>query len=157
MQKTKLPWDVKQTCIWIVRGYERRVKWYQEERKEILSGSGTRYDTYEDERTGESIRQFLPKTAAGRATEQKTLRLERLERDPEILRMRAVEYAARQVCPDIQNQELRQRLVGCIRQNCQNGRAYPFEYLNLTEFSRSDFYRRKDQFLYWIASFLKLV
>lgn len=158
LHKYKLPWDVKQTCLWIVRGYERRVKWYQEERKEILSGGGAKYDTYTDSQSGESMRQYRPKAAsAGRTTEQKTVRLDRLEQGPEIMRMRAVEYAARCVCPDIETQELRQRLIHCILQNCEDGRAYPFEYLNLTEFSRSDFYRRKDQFLYFIAAFLKLI
>lgn len=156
--KYSLPWDVKQTCLWIVRGYERRAAWYREARREIESGRGAGYDTYIDQASGERMRQFRPRTAEpGRATEDKALRLERLENDPEVGRMRAVDHAAQCIGRDILNEELRQRLVRCIRQNCEDGRESPFEYLNLTEFSRTDFYRRKNQFLYFVACYLQLI
>jgi hypothetical protein len=71
--------------------------------------------------------------------------------------MRAVEEAKLQVGLDQPTEEARQRLTQGIILNCENGRAYPFEYLNITGISRSDFYRRRDEFLLEIAKYLKMI
>ena len=71
--------------------------------------------------------------------------------------MRAVEWAKEQVGLDIANPESRTRLATALITNCESGRKHPFEVLYTTEFSRRDFYRRKDAFLADIAKYLDLI
>ena len=160
MGKNKLPWDVKQTCLWIVRGHDRRVKWYNEQRQDIIHGQSAKFDTYiaAVSGKGEERRVYTPRSREpGRTAEQKALQLEGLEKFPEVNRIRAVEFAERNVGGDIVSDELRRRLLNGLRLNCAGGRKYPFEFLNLSEFSQRDFYRRKDKFLYDIARYLDMV
>lgn len=74
----------------------------------------------------------------------------------EIHRMEAVNRALQLVGLDIPNAEIRKRLADNILENCINGRMSPFERLCLDEFSRSDFYRRRTQFLCQLSEFLML-
>lgn len=158
--KDKLPWDIKQECLWIVRGYDRRVKQYIAERQEIIEAGGENYVTYthiENDKP-EEHRAYMPHTnGAGRLVEDKQAQLEAVEHYPETLKMRAVEHAKLRIGSDCASEELRQRLVSGIVLNCQSGRNYPFKYLNLPEFSQRDFYRRKDAFLTGIAKLLRMI
>lgn len=117
----RLPEDVKQTCLWLARGYQRRLKEYQ--------GGGYRTG---GRRNG--------KTKAAR----------------EVERMVAVEQALVAVGADIEVDELREQLRTAMMLNIESGRQYPYEKLHLDAVSRSDFYRRKDKFLYDIATRLGL-
>lgn len=170
MTKTKLPWDIKQECLWIVRGYDRRVKLYHQQRQDIIDESPASYTTYihtetvKDPKTGretqkrEQRRTYLPHSPnVGRPTEDKQARLEIIENYPETKKMKAVEHGKLLIGLDLKSEETRQRLTRSIILNCMNGREYPFEHLNLPEFSRMDFYRRRDGFLYEIAIFLHMV
>lgn len=156
MREMKLPWDVKQECLWIVRGYERRVAMYRQMRQDVLDSGGKKYVTY---KVGdEERRAYLPGTHdAGRMVEQKEAQLSAIEELPEIRKMRAVEYARAHSGVDIQNEELRARLQQAMLLNCQNRDEYPFHRLNLPELSQRDFYRRKDRFLADIADFLHMI
>lgn len=138
--KGKLPEDVKQSCLWLVRGYRRRVREYHRKRLDILCSSGS-----PDGQPGGG--------GPGNPTARKAEQLERLEREPETQRMRVVERAKLQIGQDIQSEEVRQRLTDSILLNCESGRRYPFEVLNLTEFSRMDFYRRRQRFLETLAEY----
>lgn len=100
-----IPYDVKQECLWIVKGYSRRAK----------------------------EREQLPQ---------------------DVQRIKAVEYALIQVGQDIQDQDIRQRLRNAIVLNCGSGKKYPFERLAVDGFSRRDFYRRKDKFLFSVAKYM---
>lgn len=154
--KDKLPWDVKQECLWIVRGYDRRVKQYIAERQEIIEAGGESYVSYTQ--NGEDCRAYMPHgNGAGRPVEDKQSQLEAVEHYPETLKMRAVEHAKLRIGLDCAGEEARQRLTNGIVLNCESGRQYPFEYLNLPEFSRMDFYRRKDMFLMDVAKFLRMI
>lgn len=142
----RIPYEIKQEAIWIVRGYEQRRRNYSQMRAEILgrtvagAGDGTPHGS-----------------EVTHPTEDKALELQRLERWPEVKKMRAVEYAERQIGQDVLSQDARERLRKAIVQNCKSGRQYPFERLAVDEFSRRDFYRRKDKFLVDIASFLEMM
>lgn len=152
----QLPWDVKQECLWIVRGYERRVAMYRQMRQDVLDSSGEKYVTYEVD--NEERRAYLPRThAAGRTVEQKEVQLSAIEELPEIRKMRAVEYARANIGGDIQSENLRARLQQAMLFNCQNRDKYPFHRLSLPELSQRDFYRRKDRFLADIADFLHMI
>lgn len=162
---SKLPWDIKQECLWIVRGYDRRVKQYIAQRQDVIESGGANYTTYihregqkTEEQKTEERRAYFPHTAcAGRPVEDKQAQLESIENYPETLKMRAVEYAKLRIGVDIPSEEVRRRLTDGIILNCESGRKYPFEYLNLPEFSQRDFYRRKDGFLTDIAKYLHMI
>lgn len=160
MKDNKLPWDIKQECLWIVRGYDRRVKRYIAQRQDIIETGGASYVTYTHMEGGtpEERRAFMPHSNyAGRPVEDKQAQLEAVEHYPETLKMRAVEFAKLRIGLDCNNEEERQRLSNGILLNCESGRNYPFEYLNLPEFSQRDFYRRKDAFLFEIANYLHMI
>lgn len=139
----KIPYHIKQEALWIVRGYEVRKRNYAQMRADILnqsvSGAG---DGTPHAHNAES------------QVEQKALQLEKLEKYPEVRKMRAVEYAERQIGQDVLNEDTRNRLREAIIQNCKSGRRYPFERLGVDEFSRRDFYRRKDKFLSDVADYM---
>lgn len=142
----KIPYNIKQESLWIVRGYDTRRRNYEQAKADIMqrmvagAGDGSPH--------GSNV---------SNPTEQKTMEIDKLETWPEVKKMRAVEYAERQIGQDVINEEVRDRLRKAIVQNCKSGRRYPFEHLNLIEFSRRDFYRRKEKFLIDIASFLEMV
>ncbi len=133
----KMPYNIKQECIWIVRGYENRVRNYQEMRSEILCESSAQ----------SGFGGGLPSNPV----EGKTIRLSELEELPEVQKMRAVEQALRMIGADIQSKELQQKLRESIYINCLSGRKNSFEHLGIDGISRRDFYRRKDNFLRCIA------
>lgn len=157
-KRTSLPDDIKKTCLAIFQGYNRRVKWYHEQRRNIIESGFVSFSTYKNE-AGEECRDYSGGQAnnIGRPLESKGDALLALENHPETRRMKAVEQAKLTIGCDIENEELRQRLVDSIMLNCESGRNYPFEILNLTEFSRMDFYRRKNSFLCEMAKYLDMI
>lgn len=157
--KSGLPDDLKKTSLGIFNGYKRRVKWYHEQRRNIIESGAANFSTYTEEINGKKTEcrvYFGHGSSVGRPIESKGDALLALEYHPETIRMRAVEQAKLTVGHDCANEETRQRLLDSILLNCENGRNYPFEILNLTEFSRSDFYRRRDKFLLEIAKYLDM-
>lgn len=148
--RVKLPWDVKQQCVWIVRGYERTRREYLRARREILdAGPGDHAERYTE--NGEERAAIMPAAHnPGRTAENIALRLEALEHTPAFLNMRAVEHARAKIgegLPEALADELREGIL----LNCMSGRKYPFERLYIVGLSRSDFYRHRDLFFYSIA------
>ncbi len=157
-KKAMMPYDIRQVCLWIVRGYDRRVKAYHEARREIIDGATCGFVDTKAAKDKPSVRVFMPHGAGdSRQAENKMEQLAAIEDWPETQRMRAVENAKLHIGLDLENEELRQRLTEGILLNCESGKEYPFRYLNLPELSERDFYRRKDDFLSKIAEFLKLI
>lgn len=156
MADEKLPKDIKQVCLWYVRGYDRMVRNYLSRRENIIYSSPCSYATYSDGK--EECRQYFGHgSTPGNPTENKQEQLAAIEDLSETKRMRSVEQAELSIGDDVQSEEVRQRLKQGVLLNCRSGRKYPFEILNLSEFSRMDFYRRKDKFLQKIAEFAGLV
>ena len=152
----KLPWDVKQQCLWIVRGYERARREYLRARREILDAGGGEHFTTATV-NGEEVRAFMPSTHnAGRNTENIALRLTALENTAAYKQMRAVEHARAKLGAELP-EILADMLRDAIMLNCLNGRKYPFERLYLAGISRSDFYRVRDRFFREIADELGLI
>jgi len=152
--ESKLPWDVKQQCLWIVRGYERQRREYMRARREILDAGGSRFTTYTV--NGEERRAFLPGSgSASRTTEDKQMRLEALEHTMAFRQMRAVEHARARIGAGLPG-NLQDQLRDAIMLNCIDGRRYPFERLYVLGISRRDFYRRRDDFFREIAQELQL-
>lgn len=124
---TGIPDDVKQVSLWIIRGYDRRVKWYKEQRAVAASA-------------------VKPEKAA-----------QKLERSEEVKRMKAVEQATVCIATDVRSDKLRISIRKAILLNCRSGRQYPYERLGELGISRSEFYRRKDEFLRTVAELLGMV
>ena len=144
-----LPDDVRQICIQIVRGYDRRVRDYYNRRRDIIDG------TSED--SGKSTRFYSPSShGASRTGEDKTMQLLGLEELPETKRMRAVAEAKQCIGLDLPS-EMRSKLVDAIMLNCRSGRQYPYEYLDVEGIGRTDFYARRTRFLMDIAARLDLI
>lgn len=156
-RKPVLPYDIRQECLWIVRGYDRRVKAYLEARRQVLGGTACGFVDTTATQDKPSMRAYLPHgSGSGRPAESKYEQLAAIEDWPETQRMRAVEVAKVHIGQDIENAELRQRLAEGILLNCCSRNEYPFRVLNLPDVSERDFYRRKDRFLLEVAGFLGL-
>lgn len=158
-KKPALPYDLRQECLWIVRGYDRRVKAYHEARRNVIDAASCQFvdlSPAEGERDGSRV--YLPHgSGAGRPNESKYDQLQAIERWPETKKMRAVEQAKLQIGLDLENEEMRQRLTECVMLNCQSGKRYPYRYLNLPYISERDFYRRREEFLLEIADHLNIL
>lgn len=156
MSKTKLPRDIQQQCLWIVRGYERNKRDYNERRREILDGSGQHFTEYKAA-NGEIRRALMPGSHnASRTTEDKQMQLEGLEHTMAFKQMKAVEHAHDRIGAGLPV-TLRGMLQKAIMMNCQNGRAYPYERLFTVGVSRASFYRYREAFFWDIANELGII
>lgn len=156
-----LPADVRQTCIQLVRGYDRRVRNYYDRRREIIEGSPCQFEVVKDKDNPEDWKKasrFYPPSShtASRTGEDKVMQLQGLEDLPETKRMRAVEQAKLQIGLDLP-EDMRQKLVAAIILSCKAGRRYPYEYLDVEGIARTDFYGRRTRFLADIAEYLELI
>lgn len=157
-RKPVLPYDIRQECLWIVRGYDRRVKAYHEARREIIDGAACGFVDTKATKDKPSVRAFLPHSGGdGRPAENKMEQLAAIEDWPETQRMRAVENAKLHIGLDLENEELRQRLTEGIWLNCINRHEYPFRYLNLSGIEKTYFYNQRDEFLFSVASYLGII
>ena len=165
MKQTKLPRDVQQRCIWLVRGYERCRRDYKELRQSIIEGGGENYSTYEvkDGQTKDGKPIFEERRTytqgghiASRTTEDKEMRLEDLEHLPWVRDMRAVEHARARIGASLP-EAMRDALSEAIILNCISGRTYPFERLYTVGISRRGFYRYRESFFYDIANELGMI
>ena len=154
-KKEKMPWAVKQQCLWIVRDYERMRREYRKMRRDILDAGGGHYTTYIE--NGEERRAFMPSTHnASRTTEDRQMQLEGLEQTVMVKQLRAVEHSLAKVGKDMPEM-LQAALREAILLNCQNGRKYPFERLYVVGISRADFYRARNGFFENIAVELGMI
>lgn len=162
MSRSKaLPDDVRQMCIQLVRGYDRRVKNYHNQRQEIISGSNCRFQVIKDKDDPTDWKKntyFYPPSAhnASRTAEDITQRLLGLEELPETKRMRAVEQAKLNIGLDLPD-ELRRKLAEAIWLNCKSGRRYPYTCFYLAGIEKTNFYDRRTEFLRYIAESLGMV
>ena len=156
-----LPDDVKQNCLSLVRGYARRKETYNQRRAELMHTTSDNIVTImdpshpDDKRKGEGV--YIPGSHfATRTTENIGEKLLALEEQPETQRMRAVEYAAKNIGVDLTSKD-RKILKEAIFKSCIHGRRYPFERLGVEGMERSCFYDRRRKFLVDIAKYMKML
>lgn len=144
-----LPKDVRMAAIYVVRGQARRKQKYRKAQEEILDGTGC---TFVDVGGTSGQRCYLPggKGRAGDPTANKAAALNALESEDYVVVMRQVDAAAEMIGRDLP-EEVKKPLRDSILISCQRGREYPFERLNIPGFSKSSFYRRRDEFLFDVA------
>lgn len=157
----QLPDDVKQNCLSLVRGYERRKREYALKRAELMSNNTDKVITIrdkdhpEDERKTEGA--MLPGSHnASRTTENIALRVIGLEDHMDTRRMRAVEYAEERIGMDLPDDQ-RKLLSKAIFISCKQGREFPFERLRVEGMERSCFYDRRMKFLIDIAKYMDMI
>ena len=159
MSKAKaLPDDLRQLCIQLVRGYDRRVRDYYDRRREIVEGTSVQYTVLKDPNDPDGWKNsawvYQPKAHnASRTTESIAERILALEDLPDTKYMRAVEQAQLRIGLDLP-EDMRQKLVKAIMLNCTAGRRYPFECLDVEGIERTNFYNRRTVFLIDIARYL---
>jgi hypothetical protein len=144
--KNKIPKDVTALCEQVVKGYERRKKDYENKRLDIIYHSGG------------GLTDFVGGRAAGSISNPNACKAERLEKLEESLDyklIRAVDESLMMLGADF-SRDLRDRLRTAVMLNCENGREFPYEVLNIDEFSRRDFYRKREKFITGIAAVLGL-
>lgn len=154
----KMPDDVKQSCISLVKGYARRKREYAIKRAELMSNNSDKVITI---RAGieekESIGVMLPGSHnASRATENIALKMVSLEDHMDTRRMRAVEYAEGRIGMDLPEDQ-RKKLTKAIFTSCIQGREYPFERLCVEGMERTCFYDRRMLFLIDIAKYMDML
>lgn len=151
---TRMPRDLQQQCLWIVRGYDRCRREYRARRQEILDATPAHFQTYKV--NGEERRAFLPGGhQASRTTEDRELQLEGLERTLAYRQMSAVEHARARIGAGLPA-GIADKLRAAIVRNCMDGRRWPYERLDVEGVSRSGFYRYREAFFWDIANELGL-
>ena len=166
MAKYRLPEDVKLSALSYVKGYPRRKAEYMKKFNDIVTGKGFPYEVYTvpafDER-GEpcELKCLSPigrvSGSIGNPTEQKAFLLERLSRDPDTIKMRAVERAMELIGDRIMADDLRQKLVKAVLLNCDSGRVNSYEEMELPGISRKSFFAERRRFLWYVAKFSDLL
>ena len=131
-RKKSMPDDVKEACIAIVKGYERRRTTYVAERGAMIHNE------------------------AGLQAEEVARKLRVLEDLPETRRMRAVENSLESIGADL-TEDQRSRLSRAIYSSCVAGREYPFERLGIDGMEGSCFYARRRKFLEEIAMRMEMM
>ena len=148
MNRVTVPKDVAALCEQIAKGYERRKKAYEERRLDIIYSTGS---TFADPIGGSRSPRSFSDPCANKAE-----RLEKLERSLDAKFITAVEQSLMNTGTDV-SRDSRERLRKAILLNCESGREHPYEFLGIDEFSRRDFYRRKERFITGIAVALGII
>lgn len=154
--KYKVPDDVKRTVLGYVRGYKRRLRWYLDQRSDILYGSPTRYEAYKG-KDGKEGHAYQPRGGmSSNPTASAGERLAALEQHPNVRIMRAIERALEDVGNDIVSDAERIKLKDAIMESCVVGRNFTFEYWALP-MSKDTFYNHRLRFIQSVAITLNII
>jgi hypothetical protein len=143
---TQIPKDVLALCEEIAKGYQRRKKDFENKRYDVIYFAGKQAD-YVGGARGNS---------ASDPVARKAERLEALENSLDAVFLRAVEKSFVAIGADV-TREMREKLRKAIILNCEDGRKFPYDRLDVSEFTKSDFYRRRKNFVVGIGANLGLV
>lgn len=138
-----MPDDLKTQCISLVRGYKRRVLVYHERRNAVIYESPPPSDG-------------TPKgNIISNPTEDKILRLEKVENLFDTRAMRAVEQSKLLIGNDLPEDQ-RQKLTAAIWDSCIGGRNFRFGCYELPV-GKTNFYERRREFLWDIAMKMEFI
>lgn len=151
--KYKLPKDIKQCTLWIIRGQKRREMKYKEKYSDILEGGGAKYISKRNKDGEETERIYMPsgKGKSQSATELKALALDALENSEDTIKMRSVQQALSEIGHDITDETCRSNLIKALLLNINDRHNFPYEKLYLPKISKKKFYRYKSEFVYLVA------
>lgn len=137
MGKKDIPRDVTQAALYLVRGQSARRQRYNSRWAAIMQKAKTAPGV----KDAEGLRALEAETEAA---------LARLENLRETQIMRAVYAAADAVGADLPR-PIREKLYAALWKNCEDGRRWRYEVLDVPSISRAEFYRRKRDFLRDVA------
>lgn len=151
--KYKMPDDVRETMIRIVKGHDRRKKKLIELEKEICSIGAAKYETKGDERI------FQPKGKGGTSSvvETQADKLMKLHNRFDYKCVKAVDEALAELPIDHYNHELAKKVKECIIASCVYGKKFVFRYSGIAGLERSRFYELRSLFLYLVAKKLEFI
>lgn len=147
--KYKLPKDVYQTVIWIIRGQQRREQDYKANKDEILNGGGAKYIKRYNQSLKSNEYIYLPKGHNNQSsTEIKALALAVLESTEETKRMKAVINSLNEAVARFDNaDEIKQAII----KNITDRHKYPYRKLGNLYISEQTFYKTKALFIFLVA------
>lgn len=153
--KYKLPKDVYQTVIWIIRGQERREQDYKSNKDEILNGGGAKYIKRYNQSLKSNEYIYLPKGHSNQSsTEIKALALAVLESTEETKRMKAVINSLNEAASRFDNaDDIKQAII----KNIIDRHEYPYHKLGDLYISINTFYSCKSKFIYLVAKKLNFI
>lgn len=148
--KYKLPEDLKNQCLSLVRGYERRVRLYHDRRDSVIYASAPPNVLKSKDKDGKEICEFGGRSGKpGDATYDKAMKLERIESLYDTQAMRAVEQAKLTIGVGWDEAQ-RQKLRAAIWDSCMLGRNFRLSCYDLP-LGSNNFYERRRRFLWCIA------
>lgn len=136
MGKQRIPRDVAQAALYLVRGQAEREKRYREQLRAI--------EEYNGKTPGGNPARVLP------LCEEKRRRTHELCNSRDARTMRAIQSAAYNIGADLPG-DIGGKLREAVLNNCRDGRRWRYELLDVPTISRAEFYRRKREFLRNVA------
>lgn len=136
MGKQRIPRDVTQAALYLVRGQPAREKRYREQKNQIAG--------YDKKTPGGNPAWVLP------SCEEKKRRMCELDNSRDARTMRAIQQAAYDIGADLP-MNIAGKLREAVLNNCRAGRRWRYELLDVPTISRAEFYRRKREFLRDVA------
>jgi hypothetical protein len=136
-KRKRLTYCEKQQALWIVKGYEQNKKTYESERNSIMC-AGLVSQQSNGHGGGVSDKTFTT-----------TEKLEELEKCRIGREIRSVDIALLNVGLDLTGEQDIVRLRKAILTSCQQGRRFPYEYLNMESIGigKTEFFNRRTDFL----------
>ena len=155
-----MPEYVKKECIAIVRGHGQRLHDYQEERYRIINASpSSRIEAYMgyiyDAKTKKEkeVRYAVPRSntnAIANPTHDKVEALERLDNSRCAQKIRAVDNALYMIASQYGEGDVRKKMCDTLMESVVLGKRFVFRHYDVPV-SKATFYRRRDEFLYYIG------
>ena len=132
--KYRLGRETKRILVGHVRNYKKHREWLMRERDRIVNITAAQIDG-------------LPHgTDTKSPTEIATEQLERLECTYPARIVNAIDYAKLTFALDLED-GVREKLLKCIWESCEGGKNCSYEMLTDVPYSRSQFYKRENEFL----------
>lgn len=154
--KEKLPKDVYQATLWVIRGHKRRIKEYNKQKDDILNSGGATYIKTKNKFSNEWEYIYLPKSKTTQSsTEVKGMALAMLDQADDTKKIIIVQQALKEVaagyngCADM--------ISNALMKNIENRHDYPYRNLGNLPLSEKQFYALKSRFIYSVAIKLKLI
>lgn len=153
--KYRLPKDIYQATLWIIRGQQRRIEEYKRKKDDILNGGGASYIKQKNRYTDEFEYIYLPKSKTTQSSvEIKGMALAALDDDESTKKMLIVEQALKAA---VSSYSEPQRISAALMKNIENRHEYPYRCLGNLPLSEKEFYALKAKFIYFVAFKLELI
>ncbi len=156
--KYKLPDDVRETVIRLVKGYERRKKKISDEENEICSIGGGRYESVRNE-NGDEERVFQPSGKGGKSTpvEHQAEAMIKLHNSFDYRCVKAIDEALDELPLSHFDERVSAKIRQCMIISCVLGKKFKFRYSGIIGIEHDRFYKIRSKFLFLIAKKLELL